>query len=61
LRIKYGVPLARYQRSTFFSLEDPHGYTDYPAATLFQLDRATAAATQNTGEAVSLVTLVPAA
>jgi len=34
LRIKYGVPLTGYQRSTFYTLEDPHGYTDYPAAIL---------------------------
>ena len=48
LRIKYGVPLTKYQRSTFYTLEDPHGYIDYPAATLSQLP-------------VNPTTLVPAA
>lgn len=37
MRIKYGVPLTAYQRSTFYALEEPHGYVDYPAATVAQL------------------------
>ena len=61
MRIKYGVPLTMYQRSTFYSLEDPHGYTDYPAATLSQLATATATVTPRVGDAVNLTTLVTAA
>jgi len=61
LRIKYGVPLNRYQRTTFYSFEDPHGYTDYPAATLAQLDRVTATVIPRVGDTVSSSTLVPAA
>lgn len=42
MRIKYGVPLTKYDRSTFFTPEaGPHGYTDYPTATLSQLTDAT--------------------
>ena len=61
LRIKYGVPLTRYQRSTFYSLEDPHGYTDYPDATLYELDRANTTATTRTEDTINLSTLVIAA
>jgi len=61
LRIKYGVSLTKYQRSTFYSLEDPHGYIDYPAATLSQLDSAHAIITPKVGEAVSSTTVVTAA
>jgi len=61
LRIKYGVPLTNYQRSTFYSVEDPHGYIDYPAATLSQLTGAPAIVTPGIGETVSSTTLVPAA
>jgi hypothetical protein len=61
LRIKYGVPLNRYQRSTFYSLEDPHGYTDYPAATLSQFEGTTATDILKVADTVSTSTLVPAA
>jgi len=50
-----------YQRSAFYSLEDPHGYIDYPAATLSQLAAATATVTPRTGDTVSPSTLVTAA
>ena len=61
LRIKHGVPLTKYQRSTFYSLEDPHGYIDYPAATLSQLTGATPAVAPKVGDTVNSSTLVLAA
>jgi len=61
LRIKYGVPLTGYQRSTFYTPEEPHGYTDYPVATVAQLMGAPATVTPKVGETVSPSALVPAA
>jgi NADPH2 dehydrogenase len=29
-KIKNGIELTPYDRSTFYSTQDPHGYTDYP-------------------------------
>jgi len=60
LRIKYGVPLNRYQRSTFYT-PGPHGYTDYPAATLSQLSGAPATVTPRAEDTVSSTAVVPAA
>jgi hypothetical protein len=37
LRLKCGLPLTKYQCSTFYTVEDPHGYIDYPTTTLSQL------------------------
>ena len=61
LRIKYGVPLTRYQCSTFYNLEDPHGYTDYPATTLSQLTGVTPTVAPRTEEVVNSSILVLAA
>ena len=61
LRIKFGVPLTGYQRSTFYSLEDPHGYIDYPAATLSQLMGAPVTVSPKVGDTVSSGTVVLAA
>jgi hypothetical protein len=61
LRIKYGVPLANYQRSSFYALGDPHGYTDYPAATLSQLTDTPAIVSPKIENTVNPTTVVPAA
>jgi len=62
LRIKYGIPLNKYQRSTFYTPEDPHGYIDYPAITLSsQLAGVTDIVTPKVVDTVSPSTLVPAA
>jgi len=61
LRIKYGVSLTKYQRTTFYSLEDPHGYIDYPAATLSQLTGAPVIVTPQVAHTVSSTTVVSAA
>jgi len=61
LRIKYGVPLTGYQRSTFYTLEEPRGYTDYPAATVAQLMGARATVIPKVEETISLSTLVSVA
>jgi len=61
LRIKHGVPLNEYQRSTFYALEDPHGYTDYPTATLSQLTGTPATVTLGIGATANPSVLVPAA
>jgi hypothetical protein len=61
MRIKYGVPLTGYQRSTFYALEDPHGYIDYPPATLSQLTGVPDTVTSKIEDTVNSSTLVPAA
>ena len=50
-----------YKRSTFYALEEPHGYVDYPAATVAQLMGAPATVTPKVEETVSSSALVPAA
>ena len=32
LRLRHGLPLASYNRQTFYTPENPIGYTDYPSA-----------------------------
>jgi len=59
-RIKYGVPLNKYQRSTFYT-PGAAGYTDYPAATLSQLPDASVAVAPGVQDKVGATTLVPAA
>lgn len=59
-RVKYGVPLNGYQRSTFYT-PGPRGYTDYPATTASQLVGTPADVTPEVGERVSSSALVPAA
>ena len=61
LRIKYGVPLTKYQRSTFYTIGGSQGYTDYPAATLSQLIGATSIVAPRAGDAANSSTLVSAA
>ena len=61
LRIKYGVPLTKYQRSTFYTIGGSQGYTDYPAATLAQLTGAAPTVAPRAGDAVNCSTLVSAA
>lgn len=60
LRIKYGVPLSGYQRSTFYGTGS-RGYTDYPAATLSQLTGDPATVTPNVKQEAGAQALVLAA
>ena len=59
-RLKYGIPLTKYQRSTFYTVEEPHGYIDYPTATLSQVI-GPPAAVPNSGFTISPTGLVAAA
>lgn len=41
-RVKTGVPLVKYDRSTFYTPKEPRGYVDYPFSALYKAEAATA-------------------
>ena len=60
LPIKYGVPLTKYQCLTFYTPEDPHGYINYPTATLSQPTGTTPTIIPRARDVISSSTLVTA-
>ena len=38
-RIKHGVDLAKYDRSTFYAKESPRGYVDYPVSEDYEREK----------------------